>query len=90
MKLSEHSKKRIKERANVYDKAGQKDLFRNALIKGKSIGEMNDCPTKEWLLNHIPYKNKGKIKVYKNYVFIYSKNSHRLYTMYKLPEELIK
>lgn len=89
MKLSYHGKQRIKERTDL--KPNEYEMFfRNALRKGKRINQIKDENIKEWLINNIPYKNKGRIKVYQNYVFIYSKNSHRLYTMYKLPDEFCK
>ena len=86
MKLSIHSKKRMSERTGL-DSKNQKPFFANALRLGVSAGNMKDGPVKDFLLNK--EKNRCKAKLYKGYVFIYSKNSKRLYTMYKLPEELL-
>ena len=88
MKLSKHGKQRMSERTDLQKKQ-YKELFRNALRKGRRINELKDGEIKDWLKKNIPYKNKGIVKIYQNYVFIYSKNNHRLYTMYKLPNELI-
>ena len=57
MKLSNHSKQRMKERTD-YNHKDRRTLFRNALDKG--------------------------------YIFIYSKNSKRLYTMYKLKDKYLE
>lgn len=86
MKLSKHSKKRMKERANIKSEAIQKNFFKNALKYGKSL---NDCEDNN-LIKFIKEKTRYncQIKVYKNWVFIYSKNAHQLYTMYELPNEL--
>lgn len=82
MKLTKHSIERMKERANIT--SNQISFFRNALRYGKSIAEINDEILKQRLQSRIKYN--CKIKYYKGYVFIYSKNSKRLYTMYKLEE----
>lgn len=84
MKLSQHSKERMRERSNI-DKGNQKQFFRAALDKGKSPSVLKDGKLKEYLLAR---ENQCKIKVYKGYIFIHSKNSKRLYTMYKIPDEL--
>lgn len=83
MKLTLHSKVRIRERTNLNHKE-RNNLFRLALMKGKSIAEIKNEKIKQFLMS----KKNCKVKLYKDYVFIYSKNSHRLYTMYKLPEKL--
>lgn len=85
MKMSEHSKKRMRERTD-YNHKERKLLFREALDKGKSPNDIKDEEIKKYLLS----KPKCKTKLYKGYVFIYSKNSKQLYTMYKLPEKLYK
>lgn len=87
MKLSLHSKLRMTERAKL-DSRNHKPFFANALRLGVSPGNMKDGPIKEFLLSR--EKNRCKAKLYRGYVFIYSKNSKQLYTMYKLPEELLE
>ena len=84
MKLSQHSKERISERTNL-DKGNQKAFFRAALDKGIPPNNLKEGKLKEYLLAR---ENQCKIKVYKGYIFIHSKNSKRLYTMYKIPDEL--
>lgn len=86
MKLSKHSKRRIAERANVI--GGQKEFFKNALLKGKAPGNLKDGAVKDYLLSK--ENRKCRVKLYRDYVFIYSKNNKQLYTMYKLPQHLIK
>ena len=82
MKLSNHSKRRMRERTNLNHK--QRRLFyRNALLHGKSPQEIKDEKIKKYLLKKQTYKSK--VKLYQGYVFVYSKNSHQLYTMYELP-----
>lgn len=82
MKLSKHSLERIKERANI--NANQKAFFRNALDKGKSPGEIKNEKIRVYLMSKETWRSK--VKLYKGYVFIYSKNNKRLYTMYKMEE----
>lgn len=82
MKLSNHSKLRMKERTD-YNHLERKRLFKEALLKGKSANDIKDKKLKHYMMS----KPKCKVKLYKGYVFIYSKISHQLYTMYKLPDE---
>ena len=86
MKLSTHSKIRMRERTGLNHKERRK-LFRNALDYGKSPMQIKNEKVQQFMLAR---SNKCKIKLYKGYLFIYSKNSHILYTMYKLPKELIE
>ncbi len=83
MKLSQHSKYRMRQRTD-FNHRQRKSLFREALAKGKSPQDVKDERIKNFLLG----KPNCKVKLYKGYVFIYSKNAHQLYTMYKLPDEL--
>lgn len=85
MKTSKHSRIRMCERTE-YNHSDRRMLFRNALDNGKSI---QDIKTKE-VRDFISRKSKNcKIKLYKDYVFIYSKCSKQLYTMYRLPDDLL-
>lgn len=84
MKLSKHSKKRMRQRTNFNHKE-RAVLFKNALIYGKSYGEIRDGKLKDFLKSKESWKSKAK--VYKDYVFIHSRNSKQLYTMYELPDE---
>lgn len=61
-------------------------LFRKALDEGKSLQEIEDKMVKSYVARK---EKMCKIKLYEDYLFIYSKNSHQLYTMYKLPEEMV-
>ena len=88
MKLSEHSKKRMRERTSLNHQE-RKGLFRKALDYGKSPGVIDDEKLKVYLTKTAE-KNDRKVKLYKGYVFIYSKNSKQLYTMYRLPKRFLK
>lgn len=85
MKLSKHSKKRMRERTDLNHQE-RKGLFRKALDYGKSPDNIND----EKLKKYLEKKENCKIKLYNNYVFIYSKNAKQLYTMYRLPKRFLK
>lgn len=84
MKLSKHSKQRIRERTD-FNHSERRQLFRNALDNGKSLQEIKDERIKKYIKDRC---RNCQIKLYKGYLFLYSKNSHQLYTMYKLPDEL--
>ena len=86
MKLSHHSKLRMSQRANI-PKHEQKAFFRRALDYGKSAEEIENEKIKQYLLSK---EYKGKAKLYKGYVFIYSKNSKHLFTMFELTEKYQK
>ena len=83
MKLSKHSKQRMIERTN-FNHDERRKLFQNALRYGKVPHNMKEGPLKQYLMSK---QWKCKVKLYKGYVFIYSKNSKILYTMYELPEK---
>ena len=83
MKLSNHSKERMKQRANVC--RNQERFYRNALKNGLTINQIQNEELKKWIKSRIKYNSS--IKIYHNWVFIHSRNSKQLYTMYELPEE---
>ena len=72
MKISKHAKKRIRERTNLNHQE-RRNLFRNALDNGKSSDQVKDEKIKEYMQN-IQGKSRCKIKLYKDYLFIYGKN----------------
>ena len=82
MILTEHSKQRMRERTNLNHKERMK-LFREALTKGKSPKEIKNKEIKQYLAGK---QYKCQVKLYKGYVFVHSKTSKKIYTMYKLPE----
>lgn len=84
MILSKHSKIRMRERT-PYNHKERQNLFKNALLKGQSAQDIKDKKLKQYICER---QGKCKIKLYKGYLFIYNKNSKKLYTMYKLPKEL--
>lgn len=82
MKLSKHSKQRMRERT-PFNSDERRKLFREALDYGLSIQQIDDKKLKHYVWSKSRY---CKIKVYKGYMFLYSKNSHQLYTMYEIPD----
>ena len=66
MKLSNHSKERMKQRANVV--RNQERFFRNALNNGLSITQIESEELQKWIKARLKYN--CSIKVYKNWVFI--------------------
>lgn len=86
MKLSKHSKMRLIERAGVRGK-DKMELFRTALRKGISL---NTPGISDTLVEYFKSKRVFGVKIYKGYVFIYSKNNHRLYTMYEVPNYVLE
>lgn len=86
MKVSHHATQRMLERANI-NRKNQKQFFRGALNRGLSYGQVNDEILKNYLKS---IESSGcKAKLYKGYIFIHSKNSKQLYTMYKVPDKLL-
>jgi len=87
MKISKHAKIRMKERTSLNHKE-RRIIFRLALSKGKSIQDIKDERIKRYMMSKRRYNSQSKL--YKNYIFIYSRNSHQLYTIYKLPDEFLE
>lgn len=84
--ISNHGRMRMKERTGLNHKE-RKKFFDEAVLKGKSPNDITDEEIKKFLLSK---QINCKVKLYKGYVFIHSKNSKRLYTMYKLPDKFLK
>lgn len=84
MKLSKHSRNRLKERANIKSQKIQENFFKNALKYGTKPEQIEDIKLKNYLKSKQRYNSE--VKLYKGWVFVYSKNSHQLYTTYKLEE----
>lgn len=76
----------MRERTNLNHKE-RLGLFRKALDNGKSVKQIKDMEIKQYLNGK--QSRCSKVKLYQDYVFVYSKNAHQLYTMYRLPEELL-
>lgn len=85
-KVSKHAKRRMLERTD-YNHKERRQLFREALEKGKSIADISNEEIRRYLKGKERYNSK--VKLHKGYVYVYSRNAHRLYTMYRLPEEII-
>jgi hypothetical protein len=67
----------------AFNSRERRSLFREALQYGKSPASIDNKDFQNYLLS----KPNCKVKVYKGYVFIYSKNSKQLYTMYEIPKK---
>lgn len=87
IKTSKHSRIRMRERTELNHKE-RRMLFKRALTLGKSVKEIKEEKIKRYLSSK--QKINSKVKLYQGYVFVYSKNSHQLYTMYKLPKRFIE
>ena len=84
MKLSNHSKQRMRERTNFNHKE-RLSLFKNALKHGGNWKNSKN----EKLVKYLTSKEtwKSQVKLYKGYVFVHSRNTKLLYTMYELPDK---
>lgn len=88
MKLSKHSKKRIKERTDI-KKRSQTRFFRSALDQGISLNQAKMQDYDKVVIDYLEkVSKKASAKVYKGYTFIYSKNNKQLYTVYKSPKDI--
>lgn len=89
MKLTSHSRIRLRERIDVR-KSQQKQFFKRALMYGKCEHDFeNNEKVYKYLLN-LQRKRNCQVKVYKGYIFIHSKVSKTLYTVYEIPENIKK
>ena len=85
MKISKHAKERIKERTSL-DTQERRQIFRLALKNGKYTSDIKNKRIKRFMMSKRRFNNQ--VRLYRGYIFIYSKNSRQLYTMYKLPDYL--
>lgn len=83
-KVSRHANMRMKERTPFNHKE-RRHLFREALLYGKNAYDIKDPRLHGYMLSK---KKRAYVKLYKGYIFIYSKNTKHLYTVYPLPEHL--
>ena len=90
MKLSKHSKKRLSERTDLPDKNFTR-FFRAALDHGLCAGQAENRGYAPCVVNYLRGRNKyTRAKIYKGYVFVYSKSNKVLYTVFKAPDNIIK
>ena len=87
MKLSKHSKQRMREKAGLKSNEMMK-MYKMAMKHGKRVAQIKDQTIKSYLAPK--QKFNSRIVLYNDYVFVHSKNSKQLYTIYKLPKEMIK
>lgn len=81
-----HALSRCKERFGL-NKTNAKSMIRNAYIYGVAVNNLPEGKLKEYLKKR---ENNKRIKVYKNKVFIFSKNSTGCITVYAVPDELLQ
>lgn len=79
-KVTKHASKRIRERVKVRN---SKYSFRLARIKGNYNYQYDGDFRK--FLDYIAYKNKNRITVYNNYIYIIKNN--KLITVLQVPEK---
>lgn len=83
-KLTYHGKKRVNERTMIYESKAA--LVRRVSMLGKTRN-MYRGKFYQYLLSK---SNRGaQVKVYNDYVYIMSKNSRRLITLYPVPEKYL-
>lgn len=83
-KVSHHANKRISQRFT--DCPNPDELSMNALHFGIRVGQLSEESAIDFYLNERECKKNKIVRLYKGYVFIYSK-SKRLITMYWLPDD---
>ena len=83
-KITEHGKIRIKERVNSNIRVSS--LRHQVLSNGKSLYDYTGK-----FFQYLKSKENGrfKIKVYKNYLYVFSKNSRRIITTYQVSDKYI-
>lgn len=87
MKITTHSKKRIRERVNSsLTNRNVNSLFKNALKNGYSPSNFQDCKFKQYLMSH---SKKSAVKVFQGNLFFYNGSSKTLYTVWSVPEQYL-
>ena len=61
-------------------------MFKDALHRGKNPQDIKDDRLRNYLMSK---RRNCYVKLYNNYVFIYSKTGKQLYTMYKVPDKYL-
>lgn len=62
-------------------------MFKKAVHYGKNPQDIKDVKLKNYLMSKKRWNSY--VKLYQDYVFVYSRNNKHLYTMYKLPEKYL-
>lgn len=83
-KITKHARIRMLERTTLNHKE-RRDFYRKALRYGKNPQDIKNPKLRNYL--HSKKRWNSYVKLYGGYVFLYSKNNKRLYTMYPLPEK---
>jgi hypothetical protein len=79
---------RIKERTSI-DRKGKAKFFKEALQKGLCVEDAINKGMSKTVVCYLKKLSRfQKAKIYKNYVFIYSKGNKTLYTVYECPKNI--
>ena len=81
-KITKHASIRMKERTKFNHKE-RYYLFKKAIKYGKNPQDIKDESLQGYMYSK---RRNAYIKLYRGYIFIYSRNTKRLYTMYELPK----
>lgn len=80
-----HSILRARERTN-FSKKEFIHISKIASIKGLSVGNIQNPNLRRFIASRSAFK---RVKVYRDYVWVFCKTSNKLITVYPLPEDLI-
>lgn len=86
--FTQHGYYRLKERTNINDKE-LKRINYYAIKNGIGFSDIPSGPLKDYVARRVFKKNK-KVKLYRDYVFIFFKNSKRMITCYKIPDKYLE
>lgn len=93
MRLTQHSRERLRERLGEWNENEWKAIVKNAYDKGKTYGKFKvGTPIREYL----KIRSSGRVRVvaYRNVCFIFSlngaKNNYGLITAYPIPDWIVE
>lgn len=88
MKITNHANIRMKERVKLNRKE-RKEMFRLALRLGQAPYNIKNNPELRQYL-YSKENRRMRVKLYKDYIFVYTKRSKRLVTMYELSSKFLE
>ena len=88
VKNTQHAYDRSKERAGLTKREAQ-HLIKEAYLSGTAAKKLPDGPIKDFLVNK-EIRTRKRIKMYKDWVFVFCKNSTKCITMYKIDDDILK
>lgn len=87
-KQTKHGIMRFKERCSSIPAKNMDSFIKSASKHGFSPAHFPESPFKHYLLAK-QRKNNKRIKIYKDFIFIFNSTSNGLITMYRIPENYI-